>query len=192
MGEQPFLNIRKLRRTIGSLNCLAYGNCSKISNTFLSLFSNKMLVFRAGIHKMFVRIANSILFKLLTLSTNSVTKKIIAVRTAYFYNWGPIFAAKKLWQSLSQSEKLYEDILVRSGKMWAEKGCITFWVKMKKHREISTYFCLKHCCGRSQPFFRTVYPNRNHVTTHPDMYPEVSSTMRVLAERSLIGTYLYS
>ena len=25
--------------------------CSKISNTFLFLFSNKMLVFRAGIHK---------------------------------------------------------------------------------------------------------------------------------------------
>ena len=35
-----------------------YGKCSKISNTFLFLFSNKMLVFRAGIHKMPVRIAN--------------------------------------------------------------------------------------------------------------------------------------
>ena len=34
--------------------------------------------------------------KLLTLSTNSVTKKIIVVRTAYFYNSGPIFAAKKI------------------------------------------------------------------------------------------------
>ena len=34
------------------------------------------------------------LFKLLTLSTNSVTKKIIVVRTAYFYCSGPIFAAK--------------------------------------------------------------------------------------------------
>ena len=22
--------------------------------------------------------------------------------------------------------------MVRSGKMWAEKGCITFWVKIKK------------------------------------------------------------
>ena len=32
--------------------------CSKNSNTFLFLFSNKMLVFRAGIHKMLVRIAN--------------------------------------------------------------------------------------------------------------------------------------
>ena len=31
---------------------------SKISNAFLFLFSNKMLVFRAGIHKMLVRIAN--------------------------------------------------------------------------------------------------------------------------------------
>ena len=34
------------------------GKCSKISNTFLFLFSNKMLVFRAGIYKMLVRIAN--------------------------------------------------------------------------------------------------------------------------------------
>ena len=33
--------------------------------------------------------------KLLTLSTNSVTKLIIVVRTAYFYKSGPIFAAKK-------------------------------------------------------------------------------------------------
>ena len=35
-----------------------HGKCSKISNTFLFLFSNKMLVIRAGIHKMLVRIAN--------------------------------------------------------------------------------------------------------------------------------------
>ena len=35
-----------------------YGKCSKISNTFLFLFSNKMLVFRAGIHKFLVRVAN--------------------------------------------------------------------------------------------------------------------------------------
>ena len=30
----------------------------KILNTFLFLFSNKMLLFRAGIHKMFVKVAN--------------------------------------------------------------------------------------------------------------------------------------
>ena len=35
-----------------------YGRCSKITNTFLFLFSNKILVFRAGTHKMLVRIAN--------------------------------------------------------------------------------------------------------------------------------------
>ena len=35
-----------------------YGKCSKILNAFLFLFSNKMLVFMAGIHKMLVRIAN--------------------------------------------------------------------------------------------------------------------------------------
>ena len=32
-----------------------YGKCFKILNTFLFLFSNKMLVFRAGIHKTLVR-----------------------------------------------------------------------------------------------------------------------------------------
>ena len=35
-----------------------YRKFSKITNTFLFLFSNKMLVFRAGIHKMLVGIAN--------------------------------------------------------------------------------------------------------------------------------------
>ena len=35
-----------------------YGKCSKISNTFLFLFSSKMLVFEAGSHKMHIRIAN--------------------------------------------------------------------------------------------------------------------------------------
>ena len=32
-----------------------FGKCPKILNTFLFLFSNKMLVFRAGIHRMLVR-----------------------------------------------------------------------------------------------------------------------------------------
>ena len=35
-----------------------YGIYSKISNTFLLLFKTKMLVMKAGIHKMLVRIAN--------------------------------------------------------------------------------------------------------------------------------------
>ena len=35
-----------------------YGKCSKTSNTFLSLFSNKMMVFRTGIHKLLAVIAN--------------------------------------------------------------------------------------------------------------------------------------
>ena len=37
--------------------CYIYGKCSKILNTFLFLISNKLLVFRTGIHKMLVRIA---------------------------------------------------------------------------------------------------------------------------------------
>ena len=35
-----------------------YGKCSKMLNTFLFLFSNKMFDFKAGIHKMLARIAN--------------------------------------------------------------------------------------------------------------------------------------
>ena len=34
------------------------GKCSKISNFFLFLFSNKMMVIRAGLHKLLVRIEN--------------------------------------------------------------------------------------------------------------------------------------
>ena len=36
-----------------------YAKCAKILNTFLFLFLNKMLGFRAEIHKMLVRIANT-------------------------------------------------------------------------------------------------------------------------------------
>ena len=35
-----------------------YGKCSKISNTYLIQFSNKMLVIKVGVHKLLVRIAN--------------------------------------------------------------------------------------------------------------------------------------
>ena len=35
-----------------------YTKCSKILSTFLILFLNKILVFKAGIHKMLVRVAN--------------------------------------------------------------------------------------------------------------------------------------
>ena len=38
--------------------CAYFGQCSKISNTFLFLFSNKMLVIRAVISKMLAKIAN--------------------------------------------------------------------------------------------------------------------------------------
>ena len=37
---------------------MLYSKCSKISNTFLILFSNKMFVIMAGIHKMLVKQAN--------------------------------------------------------------------------------------------------------------------------------------
>ena len=37
---------------------LKYGKCSKILNNFLFLFSNTVLVFRVGTHKMLARMAN--------------------------------------------------------------------------------------------------------------------------------------
>ena len=39
-------------------SCIDIRKCSKISKTFLFLFSNKMLFFMAGIHNKLVRIAN--------------------------------------------------------------------------------------------------------------------------------------
>ena len=44
---------------IGCL-CLCYSKCSKITNIFLALFVNKILVSRAGVHKMLVRIENRV------------------------------------------------------------------------------------------------------------------------------------
>ena len=43
---------------LSSTEKIIYGECCKISNTFLFLYSNKMLGFRAGIHEMLVRTAN--------------------------------------------------------------------------------------------------------------------------------------
>ena len=42
-----------------------------------------------------------------------------------------------------------------------------FLSKNEKHGEISTYFRLKHRGGK----VRAVYPNRKHVTTHPEFGP---------------------
>ena len=53
----------------------------------------------------------------------------------------------------------------RSGKMLAGKWCITFWVTMKKHGEISTYFCLKHHCEKKSDIFHAVYLNKIHGIT---------------------------
>ena len=62
------------------------GKCSKIVNTFLFLFSNKLLVFRAGSHKIFVKIANRVcavclgicgrqlVFEILEIQSNGVSK----------------------------------------------------------------------------------------------------------------------
>ena len=47
--------------TLGSLYATSdckYSNCPKIVNTFLIMFSNKLLVIKAGILKSIVRLAN--------------------------------------------------------------------------------------------------------------------------------------
>ena len=63
--RQPELNLHALQElalttaVVARANCFGnYSKFSKILNTFLILFSSKMLVFRAGLHKMFVIIAN--------------------------------------------------------------------------------------------------------------------------------------
>ena len=43
---------------IGQHTRFLFGKCSKISNTCYFLFSKKMWVIRAGIHKMHARVAN--------------------------------------------------------------------------------------------------------------------------------------
>ena len=53
-----------------------------------------------------------------------------------------------------------------------EKGVYNLLGRDEKHGEILSYLknCLKHRCGKKSDIFRTVYPNRNHVTTHPGIF----------------------
>ena len=36
---------------------------------------------------------------------------------------------------------------------------------------------------RSQPFFRTMYPNRNHVTTHPDIRMKEFGSEKIIFDK---------
>ena len=83
------------------------------------------------------------LFKLLTLSTNSVTKKKLIVRHLKFCD-----------SVCTQSKKLYEAILEaldRENVGW--KMVYNFLGKDEKHGEISNYFCLKHRCRKKSGHF---------------------------------------
>ena len=51
------ISVQQRNHSTGNFSANKYGECSKISNTFLFLFSNKMLTIKAGIRKMLVRIA---------------------------------------------------------------------------------------------------------------------------------------
>ena len=75
-----------------------------------------------------------ILFKLLILSTDSVTKKITVVHAIYFYNSGSIFATKNfVTESVLKVRSFMRDILASLDreKMGAGRWCITFWVTIK-------------------------------------------------------------
>ena len=76
---------------------------------------------------------------------NTQTKKITVIRAVYFYNSGSIFATKNfVTESVVLSRSFMWDILAlldRENVGW--KWCITFWVKMKKHGEISNLLSLK-------------------------------------------------
>ena len=52
INNSPYLCSQLIKKYESTVNVL------KFQNTFLFLFSNKILVIRAGIHKMLVRIAN--------------------------------------------------------------------------------------------------------------------------------------
>ena len=62
----------------------------------------------------------------------------------------------------TQSKKFYDGYpgIVRSGKMWARKWCIVFWVAMKKTWRISTYFRSKHHCGKEVRYFPCSVPKQ--------------------------------
>ena len=55
---ENFAKHKVLAYLVGKCIGLDNHNCSKVLNTFLFLFSNKMWVIKAGIHKMLVRIAS--------------------------------------------------------------------------------------------------------------------------------------
>ena len=134
-----------------------------------------------------------ILFKLLTLSTNSVTKKITVIRIVYFYNSGSIFATKYFVTVCTQSKKLYVNTypgITRSGKTVGLKMVYNFLGKDEKHGETSTYFRLKIHCGKEVGHFPCSVSKLKHVTTQPEWAPQqmfsllpVSITLKVFREK---------
>ena len=87
---------------------------------------------------------------------------------------------KKSDRVCSQSKKLYEDILASLDreKCWLENG-VNFLGKEKKTRRNLYLLLLKTSLWkRSRPFFRTVYPNRSHMTTYPYTFDRGYSYMR--------------
>ena len=108
-------------------------------------------------------------FKLLTLSTNSVTKKIVVVRTVYCYNSCSIFATKKIvTESVLKVRSFMRISWYRYiGKNVGWKMVYTFLGKDEKTQRNLYLLSLKTSLWkRSQPFFCTVYLSKNHVTTH--------------------------
>ena len=124
-----------------------------------------------------------ILFKLLTLSTNSVTKKIIVVRTVYFYNSGSIFTIKNfVTESVLKIRSFMRTFWHREiGENVGWKRAYNFLGKDEKTRRNLYLLSLKTSLWkRSRTFFRTVYRNKPTLISsmgHDCTMLEISTTV---------------
>ena len=100
---------------------MSWLKCYKISSTFLFLFSNKMLIFRTGIHKMLVRIANS---EVQFLNISLPISFNIHYRCSFEYPQHMFWDLRKLifnYACLSRGLKMY---VIRSISHWIPIYCI--------------------------------------------------------------------
>ena len=111
------------------------------------------------------------LFKLLALSTDSVTKKMTVVHAVNFYNSGSIFATKKLvTESVLKVRSFMRDILASFDRENVGWKMVSNFLGNDEKTWINLYLLsLKTSVWKRSPtFFRAVCPNKNNVTTLPE------------------------
>ena len=145
---------------------------------FLSNVSRFVCVFSSIPRKLFtifqptffpIKRYQDILFKLLTLSMNSVTKKVIVVHSIYFYNSGSIFATKNFVTESVRKVRSFMGIpgIIRSGENVGWKMVYNFLGKDEKTWRYLYLLKLRTSLWkRRRTFFLTVDPSKTHVTTH--------------------------